>query len=239
LSKINAIKINPKEKLMEISMSKVHQTTYKAIFQHPIAHNLQWHDVRSMLDALTEVTEEHNGNLKFTRHGEVLILHPPKHKDISDLKEVMEIRHFLERSSVPELENPTEDGTHLLVVIDHREARIYKTELRDSMPESVTPNDPDGTRRHLHRVNDEANGQRTPELKAFYEAIAHSLKDAEQILIFGSATGASSAMNYLVDELKQNHPDISKRIVGAIVVNEQHLTENQLLAQARAFYEAD
>jgi hypothetical protein len=223
---------------MEISMTKVHQTTYKAIFQHPIAHNLQWHDVRSLLESLAEVTEEHNGNLKYTRHGEVLILHPPKHKDLSDNKEVMQIRHFLERSSVPELPDPMEDGTHLLVAIDHREARIYKTELRDSVPESITPYDPDGTRRHLHSVDNEANGQRQPELKSFYEAIAHSLKDAEQILIFGSSTGASSAMDYLVDELNQNHPDIAKRIVGAIVVNEQHMTEDQLLAQARAFYEA-
>ncbi len=223
---------------MDISMSKVHQTTYKAIFQHPIAHNLQWHDVRSMLESLTEVTEEHNGNLKFTRHGEVLIIHPPQHKDLSDTKEVMKIRHFMERSNVPELTS-IEDGNHLLVVIDHREARIYKTELRDSVPESITPYDPDGTRRHLHSVDDEANGQRQPELKSFYEAIADSLKDAEQILIFGSSTGASSAMDYLVDELNQNHADIAKKIVGAIVVNQQHMTEDQLLAQAREFYEAN
>jgi prephenate dehydrogenase len=109
---------------MDISMSKVHQTTYNAIFQHPIAHNLQWHDVRSMLDALAEVTEEHNGNLKFTRHGEVLVLHPPKHKDLSDSTEVMQIRHFLERSSVPIQATLTEHD-HLLVVINHRETRIY------------------------------------------------------------------------------------------------------------------
>jgi hypothetical protein len=221
---------------MDISMSKVHQTTYKAIFQHPIAHNLQWHDVRSLLESLAEVTEEHNGNLKFTRHGEVLIVHPPKHKDLSDVKEVIQIRHFLERSSIPELA-PTEDGTHLLIVIDHREARIFKTELRDSVPVSIMPYDPDGTRRHLHNLHDNTDDQ--PELKSFYEAIVHSLKDAEQILIFGSSTGASSAMDYLVDELNQNHPDLAKRIVGAIVVNEQHMTEDQLLAQARAFYEAN
>ncbi len=221
---------------MDISMSKVHQATYKAIFQHPIAHNLKWHDVRSMLDTIAEVTEEHNGNVKFTRHGEVLIFHPPKHKDLSDTKGVMQIRQFLERSAVPELPIPTEDGTHFLVTIDHHEALIYKTELRDSVPESIKPYDPDGTRRHLHIVNDEADGQRQPELKSFYESIAQSLKNANQILIFGSSTGASSAMDYLVDELSQNHPDIAKRIVGAIVVNEQHLTEEQLLAQAREFY---
>jgi hypothetical protein len=220
---------------MEISMTKVHQTTYKAIFQHPIAHNLQWHDVRSMLDSLAEVTEEHNGNLKYIRHGEVLILHPPKHKDISDTKEVMQIRHFLERSSVPE--TSVEKGTHLLVVINHHEARIYKTELRDSVPERITPYDPDGTRRHLHNLHDNTNGQ--PELKSFYEAIAQSLEDAEQILIFGSATGSSSGMAYLLAYLKEHHSDIAMRVVGAIVVDEQHMTEDQLLAQARVFYAAN
>jgi hypothetical protein len=220
---------------MEISMSKVHQTTYKAIFQHPITHNLQWHDVRSMLDSLAEVTEEHNGNLKYIRHGEVLILHPPKHKDLSDNKEVMEIRHFLERSTVPE-QGAIVEGVHLLVVINHHEARIYSTELRDSVPVSITPYDPDGTRRHLHNLHDDTNGQ--PELKSFYEAIAQTLEDAEQILIFGSATGASSGMEYLLAYLKEHHSDIAMRVVGAIVVNEQHMTEDQLLAQARAFYKS-
>jgi hypothetical protein len=221
---------------MEISMSKVHQTTYKALFQHPIAHNLQGHDVRSMLDALTEVTEELNGNLKFSRHGEVLILHSPKHKDLSETKALIQIRYFLERSSVPE-QTAIAKGVHLLVVINHHEARIYSTEIWYSVPESVTPYDPDGTRRHLHNLHDDANGQ--PELKSFYEVIIQTLENAEQILIFGSATGASSGMEYLLNYLKEHHSDIAMRVVGAIVVNEQHLTEDQLLAQARAFYQTN
>ncbi|MCY7383081.1 MAG: hypothetical protein LH628_10975 [Microcoleus sp. CAN_BIN18] len=68
-----------------MQMSKVHETTYNAVFAHPIARNLQWRDVRSMLSALTDVEEEHNGNLRFMRNGETLTVHPPKHKDLSDL----------------------------------------------------------------------------------------------------------------------------------------------------------
>jgi hypothetical protein len=41
---------------MEISISKVHQSTCEAIFQ-PIAHNRQWHDIGSMF-SLAEVTAE-------------------------------------------------------------------------------------------------------------------------------------------------------------------------------------
>jgi hypothetical protein len=220
---------------MEMQMSKSHQTTYNAVFQHPIARNLQWHDVRSLLNAITDVTEEHNGNLKFTRNGEVMTLHPPQHKDVSDIEELMQIRHFLERSDSP-VEAIVAEGVHLLVVIDHREARIYKTELRGSVPERIMPYDPDGSHRHLHNVDDDSNGQRKPEIRAFYEAIAQTLRGAEKILIFGSATGASSAMNYLLADLKEHHADIAQRVVGAIVVNEQHMTEDQLLAQARSFY---
>ncbi|WP_196527545.1 hypothetical protein [Nostoc commune] len=43
-------------------------------------------------------------------------------------------------------------------------------------------------------------------------------------------------MNYLVAELKEHHPDIAERVVGTVVVNEQHMTTDQLLAQARSFY---
>ncbi len=222
---------------METQMSQVHQTTYNAIFQHPVARNLQWRDVRSMLNSISEVEEEHNGNLRFTRNGETLTIHPSKHKDLSNIHELMEIRHFLERSAVPTQATVAEGG-HLLVVIDHREARIYSTELHGSVPERITPYDPDGSHRHLHKVEDESNGQRQPELKSFYEAVAQTLRGAEKILMFGSSTGASSAMNYLMDELKHHHPDIARHVIGTVVVNEQHMSEDQLLAQARAFYAA-
>ena len=221
---------------MDVQMSTTHQATYDAIFQHPIAHNLQWRNVQSMLDSISEVEEEHNGNLRFTRHGETLTVHPPKHKDLSDSHQLMQIRRFLERSAVP-AHQTTADGTHLLVVIDHREARIYQTEMHASVPERIVPYDPHGLRRHLYYVGNEADGhQRQPELKSFYEAVAETLKGAEKILIFGSATGESSAMERLLIDLNKNHSDIAQKVIGTVIVNEQHMTEDQLLAQARAIY---
>jgi hypothetical protein len=131
---------------------------------------------------------------------------------------------------------PERDGVHLLVVIDHREARIYKTELKASVPERITPFDPHGYGRYLHSVTDDSNGQRKPERKSFYEAVARSLKGADQIVLFGTATGASSAMEQLMANLKHHHADVAKRIVGSVAVDEHHLTEGQLLARAREFY---
>lgn len=222
---------------MDSQMLGTHRITYDAVFQHPISRNLQWRDVRSLLSALADVVEKHGDNMKFTRNGQTLVVHPPRRKDFSDVQELMHIRQFLERSGAGTHEAVPE-GMHLLVVINHRDARIYKTELHGSVPDRVMPYDPHGSRRHLHYVEDDSNGQRKPELKSFYEAVAQTLSGAEKILLLGSSTGSSSAMEHLLAELKEHHPELARRVVGTIVVNEQHLSEDQLLAEARAFYAA-
>src|ERR1700683_4658881 len=139
----------------------------------------------------------------------------------------MQIRHFLERSGAP-VAPPVTAGVHLLVVIDHREARIYRTELHGTVPERITPYDPFGFGRDLRYNQDDSNGQRKPEQKSFYEAVAKTLQGAQQILMFGTGTGASSAMEHLLAELKRNHKELAERVVGSMAVNEQDLTEDQL-----------
>ena len=190
-----------------------------------------------MLGAMTDAAavEEGNGNLKVTRNGQTLVLHRPRGKDLADKQELMQVRHFLERSGTP-TPAPAAAGTHLLVVIDHREARIFSTELHGSVPKRITPYDPFGFGRDLHYNQDDSNGQRKPELKSFYEAIAKTLHGAQQILMFGTGTGASSAMEQLILDLKKHHHDLAERIVGAIAVDEHHLTDDQLLAKAREFF---
>ena len=212
-----------------------HRGTYDAVFQHPVARNLQWRDVRSMLGSVAVVEEGGGGALKFTRNGQTLLVHRPRRKDFSDVRALMDIRHFLERSDAAPKADVAE-GVHLLVVVDHREARVYRAELHGSVPQRVAPYDPGGFGRHLHDVQDDGDGQRKPERKSFYESIAGTLSGARQVLMVGSGTGASSAMDQLLAALKRDHPDVARRVVGSLVVDAQHLTEDQLLARARDFY---
>lgn len=220
---------------MTLQLSGPHRTTYNALFQHPVPHNLHWPDVRSLLDALAESVEENQGKLKIKRNGQMLVLQRPRGKDVADMRELTQIRHFLERSESP-VPKPVADGIHLLIVIDHREARVYRSELHGSVPQRIVPYDPHGFGRNLHYVQDDSNGQRKPERKSFYEAVARTMEAAEKVLIFGSGTGASSAMDQLVAELKEHHHELARRIVATVVVDERHLAENQLLAMARKFY---
>jgi len=217
---------------MKPQLTKSHQSTYDAIFRHPIAHNLQWRDVRSMLGELGAVVDQENGHFKTTCGGESLILHPASDKILPDIDVVMSIRHFLKRVGMDHPEAP-QTGIHLLVVIDHREARIYRTEMHGEVPQSIMPYDPHGFDRALHYNQDDSNGQRKPERKSFYEAVAKTLQGAEKILIFGAGTGASSAMEQLLLDLQHHHHELAERIVGSLTVDENHLTEDQLLAKAR------
>src|SRR5256885_8770713 len=139
---------------MESQLTGSHRHAHDALFQHPVARNLQWRDVWSMLGVLGDAVEGQNGNLKVTLNGQTLVLHRPRGKDLTVAKEVSQIRNFLERSVRPE--PPTSIvGTHLLVVLDHREARIYRSELHGAVPQRIRPYNPHGFGRHLRYVQDE------------------------------------------------------------------------------------
>jgi hypothetical protein len=127
-------------------------------------------------------------------------------------------------------------AAHLLVVLDHHEARVYRTEVHGSVPMSIVPYDPHGFGKHLHSAHEWTDGKRPPERKSYYEAVAKTLRGADQILMFGSGTGRSSAMDQLLADLKDHHPDVAEKIIGSVIVDAHHTTEGQLLAKARDFY---
>ena len=131
----------------------------------------------------------------------------------------------------------TDAAPHLLVVIDHQEARVFRTEVNGAVPERIAPYDPHGYGKHLHSAHEWTDGKRQPERKSFYEAIAKTLQGAEQVLLFGSGTGRSSAMEMLIADLKDHHSDLAEKIVGSVVIDAHHTSENQLLAKAREFYD--
>src|SRR5271155_2585287 len=101
-----------------------HRHTFEAIFRHPAAHNLEWHDVRSLLGAVADVTEGSNGSFEVTRNGQTVVLHAPKHKDVATVADLLAIRRFLEQSGESAVSPAVTPGAHLLVVIDPHEAKI-------------------------------------------------------------------------------------------------------------------
>ena len=99
---------------MELNLTGSHRQTYESVFQHPIARNLAWRDVRSMLGAFDGVEqEERDGTLKVKRNGHCLVLHRPYRKNIADVGELMQIRRFLEHSGTMLVQPPAKRPTKL------------------------------------------------------------------------------------------------------------------------------
>ena len=217
------------------SLTGSHLRTYDRIFQHPISHNLEWRDVRAMLGRIGQLEEEHNGNLKVTRNGQVIVLHPPRTKDVAEMDEIMTLRHFLEHSEAAAPDTP-EREPHWLLVIDHHEARIFRAELEGGVPQRILPHKPDDYFRHAHDSKSSSRGQEQPDPKDFFEPVTEVLQVAGPILIFGNGTGTSSEMHQFIEWLKLHHPQVAERIIGSLTVDESHLSEGQFLAKAREFY---
>lgn len=212
-----------------------HLRTYNRIFQHPLSHNLEWRDVKALFDEIGQIEQEPNGNLKVTRNGLHLVLHPEGAKDVSNADELMAIRHFLIDSAA--VKHPIdEQQAHWLLVIDHHEARIFRTGFKGTVPEQILPHGPDKYFRHAHNSKDFSRGKEMPEHNSFFAPVADAMQTGGKILIFGTGTGEASEMEQLVAWAKLHRPAFAHRIIGTVCIDEQHLMPNQLLAKARSFY---
>jgi hypothetical protein len=75
-----------------------HRDVLKRLFAVPASENIEWRQVRSLLESLGVVTEERNGKLKVDLGGEVEVLEPPRHKDI-DRQMIVDLRRMLARAA--------------------------------------------------------------------------------------------------------------------------------------------
>jgi hypothetical protein len=79
-------------------LSGHHRVTVEKIFQHPVSHNIQWHDVLSLLQHVAEVTD-HDGRFKVTLGPETETLEAPSGHDI-DEQMVIDLRRMLKGAGI-------------------------------------------------------------------------------------------------------------------------------------------
>jgi hypothetical protein len=73
-----------------------HRDTMAHIFRHPLSHNIEWHAVLSLLNAVATVQETHRGNYLVTLGSETETFEPPRHghKDL-DAAQIANLRRLL------------------------------------------------------------------------------------------------------------------------------------------------
>jgi len=76
-----------------------HRKTVEKIFTHPTSHNIQWHDVLSLLRAAGQAEEVHDGRFKVTLGGETQTFDLPRGNDL-DTQQVVDLRRMLKEAGL-------------------------------------------------------------------------------------------------------------------------------------------
>jgi hypothetical protein len=83
----------------EIKLNGHHRRTVEQIFAHPVSHNIEWHDVLSLLEHVGTVTKEHDGRYKVTLGSETEVLDKPRDHDV-DEQMVIDLRRMLKEAGI-------------------------------------------------------------------------------------------------------------------------------------------
>lgn len=75
-------------------LSNSHRDTLSRLFQHPASHNIEWHDILSLLEAIGSVEERHDGKFVVTVGAETETFERPRGKDV-DVQQVVDLRRML------------------------------------------------------------------------------------------------------------------------------------------------
>jgi hypothetical protein len=93
-----------------IHLNSHHRETLEKIFTHPAGHNIEWHSVLSLLEAVATVEKAPHGRFVVTLGSETETIDPPKHKDI-DAQQVVDLRRMLKNAGFDPADAEDASGT--------------------------------------------------------------------------------------------------------------------------------
>ncbi len=230
--------------MTNVHLNGHHRKTLASIFRHPASHNVEWHDVLSLLNHAGAVTERSGGSYDVTIGAEPVVLSRPHGKDLAG-DELRLLQAFLTRAGLSPEKHPVEEpgddaaaevASPCILMIDHHQARLFGLDGDATTPRVFKPEDADGSaRRNTHKQGSEDHdGGHAPEDNAYYERISAELKGTRDIVVFSDGKGRSNAGSTLIDYLERHHPDIDNRIVASERVDISHLSDGEIVAAGLA-----
>ena len=222
-----------------------HRKTLAAIFTHPAPHNIEWHDVISLLETLGTMTDRHSGGHTVTIGAESMIVVRPHGLDVVD-DELRHLRGFLTKAglaptgAVAAGAASSDVSDAWIVLIDHHQARLYAPGGDRVVPFVIHPNDDDGSRRRVdHKQgNDDHDGGHAREDDGYYQRIAADLTDAARIVVLSDGKGRASAGAYLVDYVQRHFPLLAGHIVATDTIDISKTSDAEAVAAGHALLQA-
>jgi stalled ribosome rescue protein Dom34 len=119
---------------------------------------------------------------------------------------------------------------HVVVWIDHREAKVFQFNATDVDHTTVKSSHPD---QHIHHKANSGDSGHAPVNTEFFKRVAQAIAQAGAILI----TGPANAKTELVTYIMKTQPHLAERISGVETLD--HPSDGALVALARTFFKAD
>ena len=132
----------------------------------------------------------------------------------------------------------TGHSSFVVVAITHDEARVWNSGLdRDSRPERIHA--PEHHERHLHTRKGQNNIEKGPSKDdvEIFESVALAVAGCQEILVIGHGKGKANHMVKMIQHWERKYPTTAKLVVGAIDSDLPRLTEPEILASARAWFD--
>lgn len=127
---------------------------------------------------------------------------------------------------------PTQPVQNIIVVIDHAGAKVFRTvnARAGASAHEIAPEPPQQFAHQIDREAHDADREETyPQDVAFFEQIAIACTAANRIVLIGHGKGQSNEAHHLGGYLKVHHPDISARVLPALVADLSHITDGELI----------
>lgn len=126
----------------------------------------------------------------------------------------------------------------VVITITEHEVRVWATGItRGFIPQKIYA--PSGLNSHHFRDDPKHSGRGDgPGVPAYFKEIIAAVSGASEILIIGHGHGKASAMVHFVQYLERKHADLAKKVVDAIDTNFNAMTEPEILAVARDWFDA-
>jgi hypothetical protein len=207
-----------------------HKELLDRLLSGKLPRDLSWSSVVDLIGQIGKVEPHGNDEFLFEVGSQKGLFKRGSGHNL-DVEEISRLRKFLREAGVEGKPAGAYPHGRMVVVIDHRMARVYH-DPGSSVPEDevdAKPYDPFGFHRHLiHRKEAHYKGERTPEETSFYEEIVGDLVHAEAIILIGHATGTSNAAEFLNEYLKTRHREIFPRVIAVETADLSALTEPEI-----------
>jgi len=128
--------------------------------------------------------------------------------------------------------------TFVVLTITKNETRVWATgTTRGTIPTKIFA--PPEYNSHHFRDDPKHQGRGDgPGVPTYYREIIQAIKGASQILIIGHGNGKASSMLHFIQYLERKEPDLAAKVVDAIDTNLIAMTEPEILAMAREWFES-